>query len=237
MCSRPPAPRFCTSAWPETVLKKLGGVVLLVAAVVVATRMLWPKEVERPAPPATADTVGVTSEELAEIQQAWFRYVPEEATSDERNQVDTLYRTRERVVHSVDTVREADTIRVVVARLPARWYLDTLTAPREAGDSARYALTWLKGRESGDVVRRDQLVRHPAPPGPIESVATDSSGLHVEYGTWEKDGGPGLLIQKLPSTAACAAEGIWLGSGEAALSCELGAWVQLGVSEVVGDLF
>lgn len=222
-------------------LKQLVGALLLTAIGAGAMYALGPEQrVEVPAPPAKAETVGVTPDELAEIQRAWFEGVPDEATSDERNQVDTLYRTEKQIVQRVDTVVKGggtDTVVRYVA-LPGRWYVDSLTAPQSPGDSAVYAMTWLEGRPTGEVLRQDAAMRHPSPPGPLKSVAADSAGVHVDYmDSWPDRSGPSFWARKIPASVACGAEAAYVGSVEAYLACETGSFAQIASTELMGWLF
>lgn len=220
-------------------LKQLGGALLIASLGAGAMYAFGPeRSAEVPAPPETKTTVIVPSYVLGAMQEEMFD-MPEVVTTDRRNQTDTVWRTPERVVQHVDTVVDSipgsvDTV-IRWVTLPGRWFLDTLDAPTEAGDSALYSLTWLEGQAGGGVLREDALMRHPAPPGPLEYVATDSAGLHVEYADqWPgNDEGPGFLIQKIPASVACGAEAAYVGSVEAYLACETGSFAQLGVSALV----
>lgn len=225
-------------------LKQAAAAVMLVGLGVAAGMAFSGSDPDQtPPPPESSDTVGVTPAELAEIQRAWWSEIPEEATSDRRNQADTVYQTDTRVVQrpagACLTGPESVELEVEPLALEGRWYLDTLQAPRAPGDSGLYAVTYLEGDTTGRVTRQDALMRHPSPPGPLRSVAMDAQGLHVEYADrWPgTDQSPSLLAEKLPMTAGCVALGLYAGDAEAGLACEAGSWGQVGVGRLIRAVF
>lgn len=150
---------------------------IIVAASVVLTavvvRALFPKTETRTLTlPGSTDTVEVT-----------------------RTDLDTLWRERVewREVATTDTVVLADTVFQTavetVTVLPGRWYLDSARLAQSFGDTSYYALTWLEA-DSADrngIRRRNAIERH-VTLGPVRQIATDSSGLSVDYGEFP---GPG----------------------------------------------
>lgn len=142
-------------------LKQLGAALLLVALAVAGTRLLWPRE-EPIQLPGSTDTVTVTREVLDTV---WRERVEwrERVTTDTVVLADTIFQT------------EVDTVAV----LPGRWYLDSASVASR-GDTSYYALTWLEG-DSSSIRRQERIERH-VTPGPLRQLATDTAGLHVDYG-------------------------------------------------------
>lgn len=191
-------------------MKRIALVLVLVAAVVGLTRFLWPRT-ETLRLPGRTDTVTVTSAELDTVWRTRIRdRWREVATTDTLTLVDTLWQTK------VETV----------AVLAPRWYLDSAKIAAERGDSSYYALTWLAA-DSGTVRRRDRVERQ-VTLGPVRQIATDSSGLHVDYGEFRScslAGVSGLGVRlplgiKLGPGASC---GVQLSGG--GFGCVAGASV------------
>lgn len=150
--------------------------------------------VERVRVPATPETAYVPSPVLGEEQIARMAgLVPERATSDIENQADTVWQTPPRVAHTCPAQMPDSVVIDGQVTIESRWYLDTLIAPQERGDTALYAITQFYPDSLGRVMRTDAMVRHPAPPGPLKSVAMDSLSLHVDYADqWPDTGGCGF---------------------------------------------
>lgn len=142
-------------------LKQLGAALMIAVLAVAGTRLLWPRE-EPIRLPGSTDTVTVTKERLDTV---WRERVEwrERVTTDTVVLADTILQT------------EVDTVAV----LPGRWYLDSASVASR-GDTSYYALTWLAG-DSSSIRRQERIERH-VTPGPVRQLATDSTGLHVDYG-------------------------------------------------------
>jgi len=183
-------------------MKRAAFVVLLLAAAIAGTRLLWPRT-ETLRLPGRTDTVTVTR---AELDTVWRERVRDRwrqlSTTDTVLLVDTMWQTR------------AETVAV----LAPRWYLDSARIAAERGDSSYYALTWLAA-DSGVMRRRERVERH-VTPGPVRQIATDSAGLHVDYGAFRSCPLAGLsgLGLRLPL-------GVTIGPGG---SCGLGTDGGLG---------
>lgn len=151
-------------------LVKVGlGIVAIVAAGFLA-RELFPKT-ETLTLPGRTDTVTVTQTEMDTV-------------------VETQVETRTVEVHDTDTVVLSDTVWQTavetVAVLSPQWYLDTLVAGRERGDTAVYQTTFLAADSTG-IIRRDAVERQ-IQLGPVRQVSMDAEGLHVEYGDPPRSG-------------------------------------------------
>ena len=151
-------------------LWKIGLAVLALVAAGFLARELFPKT-DTITLPGRTDTVTVTRTEMDTV-------------------VETQVRTRTVEVHDTDTVVLSDTVWQTavetVAVLSPRWYLDTLVAGTERGDTAVYQTTFLAA-DSGSIVRRDAVERQ-VQLGPVQQVSMDRSGLHVEYGDPPRSG-------------------------------------------------
>lgn len=176
----------------------LGVLALLVAGVL--ARELFPKT-ETLTLPGRTDTVTVTRTQMDTV-------------------VETQVRTRTVEVHDTDTVVLSDTVWQTavetVAVLSPRWYLDTLVAGRERGDTAVYQTTFLAADSSG-IMRRDAVERQ-VQLGPVRQVSMDAEGLHVEYGEPPRSGislpfglsvSPGLMCGAAGGAGLLG--GLWLG--------------------------
>lgn len=177
-------------------MDKLKGAAPILAAILIGglfVRIAFPSTRTRTIRlPSNTDTVTVTETELQTL-------------------TDTVVKWRETVttdtVLLTETIHETDTVRIAV--LPGRWYLDSLQAPAELGETAVFSLTYLEADSAG-LARSDRLERQVAL-GPIREVQTDSAGLHVEYGEFPE---PGCEF-------GCQVERVLLGVGLGVLGWEL----------------
>jgi hypothetical protein len=142
----------------------------IAAAVLLAllVRAVFPKTVtvtETITLPSNTDTVTVTVTVLDSVEKVVFR---------------------DRPVFTTDTLVLRDTVRVTapdtVTVMPLTWYLTRLQSGHGLDSPTLVSRVGLK--YDGSLTRSYALDQYPVTLGPVTDIVADSTGVHVNFGTW-----------------------------------------------------